>query len=168
MNTYSAKAIANAFLRLARKDGQSITPMKLQKLVYLAHGWALGLNDKPLIKDDVEAWQFGPVISSLYHEFKEYGSGAITNDASDFDLDFDTFEIVYEVPVIKEDDTDANELVEAVWNSYKKYSGGQLSNLTHREGTPWKQAYNGNKGQKIDTQLIAEHYKGLIRKRTAT
>jgi len=44
--------------------------MKLQKLVYYAHGWHLALNNEPLIDEQVECWQYGPVISSLFHEFK--------------------------------------------------------------------------------------------------
>ena len=74
---FSAAAVANEFLRLARRDEQTITPLKMQKLVYFAHGWHLALFGTPLIEEPVQAWQFGPVISSLYQEFKKFGSRAI-------------------------------------------------------------------------------------------
>nr|WP_256351506.1 type II toxin-antitoxin system antitoxin SocA domain-containing protein [Pseudomonas gingeri] len=51
--------------------------MKQQKLVYYSHGWHAGYTDQPLINEAVETWQYGPVIPSLYHEFKRFGSGEI-------------------------------------------------------------------------------------------
>ena len=69
----SAKAIANYFL----DKSIDLTPMKIIKLVYIAHGWHLAITDKPLIEDYVQAWEFGPVIPDLYHEFKKYGNTPI-------------------------------------------------------------------------------------------
>ena len=52
--------------------------MKLQKLAYFAHGWNLAIRNTPLINESVEAWKFGPVIPSLYHDVKGYGMEPIT------------------------------------------------------------------------------------------
>src|SRR5262245_61420633 len=84
--TFDAKAVANRFLNLARLEEKNLTPMKLQKLVYYAQGWCLGLNDCPIINEQVEAWQYGPVIPTLYHTFKEFGNGAITALARQYDI----------------------------------------------------------------------------------
>ena len=61
---HSSIRIAVEFLELAKNQThyKEITTMQLLKLVYIAHGWMLGLYDKPLISDEVEAWQYGPVI----------------------------------------------------------------------------------------------------------
>ncbi|QLH42366.1 MAG: DUF4065 domain-containing protein [Coxiellaceae bacterium] len=58
--------------------------MKLAKLIYVAHGWSLALNDVPLIDEAVQAWKFGPVIESVYHEFKHFGNDVINSLAIDF------------------------------------------------------------------------------------
>lgn len=74
-------AVANYFLDKAREDGVDLSPMKLQKLIYFAHGWHLAIYGEPLIDESVEAWAWGPVISSIYHDFKKYGRDPITSPA---------------------------------------------------------------------------------------
>lgn len=111
---YGAKAIANRFLEIAKKEHVGITPMKLQKLIYFAHGWNYGLYDEPLIADPIQAWRFGPVIPSIYHEFKHVGSGTISDRATDFDLE--EFELVE--PTIPDDDTRTLRLIDRVWKTY--------------------------------------------------
>src|ERR1041385_1190632 len=78
---FDPKAIANYFLDLAESEKAAIEPLKMQKLVYFAHGWYLAFTGKPLLNEFVEAWQYGPVIPDLYHAFKHYGSQPITERA---------------------------------------------------------------------------------------
>jgi hypothetical protein len=75
---YPAAAIANEFLELAKANGQALTPMQIQKLVYFAHGWNLAITGEPLIWERVEPWDYGPVVRNLYRNLREFGSGAIT------------------------------------------------------------------------------------------
>ncbi|MBA1381446.1 Panacea domain-containing protein [Pseudomonas brassicacearum] len=138
---YSPKSIANYFLDLAAANGEKITPMKLQKLVYYAHGWYAGNTHQPLIDETVEAWQYGPVIPSLYREFRHYGSGYIKTKATEA-----TFTGVYEVPIPA--DPNVRAFLSNVWNSYGKYTGIALSEMTHASGTPWDQTWNENPGVK--------------------
>lgn len=133
---YDAKAVANYFLDLATQNNTRITPMKLQKLIFFAHGWHLALTDKPLIAEQVEAWQFGPVVPSIYHEFKHERNGAITSKAQE--LDFDSFEFV-ELEIPKEDEQ-ARKIMERVWTTYGSLSAERLSDLTHLPNTPWDKA----------------------------
>ena len=72
--TTSARAVANELIELAKQEGRAFTPLQLLKLVYIAHGWMLGLRQKPLIRDRIEAWKYGPVIPALYHDLKRYGA----------------------------------------------------------------------------------------------
>ena len=63
---YSAKAVANTLLSRSKELGiNDITPMKLQKLIYYAHGWLLAFLGTALIKEGVQAWKYGPVIHTV-------------------------------------------------------------------------------------------------------
>jgi uncharacterized phage-associated protein len=61
---YPIEAIANSILDECEKRGIRLTPMKLQKLLYLAHGYYVAITGQPLIDEDFEAWKYGPVAPS--------------------------------------------------------------------------------------------------------
>jgi uncharacterized phage-associated protein len=151
----SPHQVANYFILSSQNDGTELTPMKLIKLCYLSHGWYLGFNDKPLLSEAVYAWKYGPVIHSLYHDFKKYGNGQITTL-------FRNSEMVYPLP--NEEDTDVRLFLDDIWATYRKFSGGQLSTMTHQPNTPWDIVWNqrGGKNQNnamIDNDIIKDFYK---------
>lgn len=154
---YSVASIANEFLKLASEEGQSLSPMKLIKLVYVAHGWSLGLRGRRLVDRAPEAWPYGPVFSDLYKSTKRYGRGAVTAPIGDD-----------EIPL---DDTSTRSFVKSVWNAYKKMDAFTLSDITHMPGTPWyevfKVMFEGNppSGEPIGDDLIKEHYEKLLKER---
>lgn len=145
----SSLTIANYFVNRASESKVPLRPMKLLKLVYLAHGWHLGFTEKPLIREDVQAWQWGPVIPELYHEIKGFRDSAIPAD-------------VIFAPRLTEED--ALPILTAVWDSYSKYTGAQLSTITHEPGSPWYKVWHemggkDRKGAMIPNSLIMEYYK---------
>lgn len=71
---YDSRVVANRFLELAQERNDTLTPMQVLKLVFIAHGWTLGLLGRPLIRDEVEAWQYGPVIPALYRAVSRFRS----------------------------------------------------------------------------------------------
>jgi uncharacterized phage-associated protein len=157
--TESSLAIANYFIQKAQHESISVTPMKILKLVYISHGWHLGIFDAPLIEEPVLAWQYGPVVSSVYHEFKRYGNTNVDDTGFVFN---DKMEVV--VPVAEKENWD---FLDKVWAVYRKYSGVELSALTHEKGTPWDIVWNDKGGSliknaQIPNELIKEHYKHKI------
>lgn len=66
-NEYKAMDIAKYFINELHPE-----PLKLQKLLYFAQGFSYAFYDKELFNDDFEAWVHGPVIPSIYHEYKSY------------------------------------------------------------------------------------------------
>lgn len=143
----SAVSVAKEFLKRAKAENKTLTNMQLQKLVFLAHGFSLGIFQKPLFSDDVKAWQWGPVIPRLYNRLKKYGDDVVP--------DF----IQCESGDEGEPDASERALIDAVWKSYGDYSGAKLSGITHQEGSPWSQTWATAPFQRIPEASIAAYYK---------
>jgi uncharacterized phage-associated protein len=151
---HDSRTIANRFLELASAKGRTLTPMQVQKLVYIAHGWQLGLAGCPLIRDEVQAWQYGPVIPRLYNALRNYGGNPVTATLSS-----DPGDLLGAAE---------DHLVCQVYDLYGGYSGSQLSQLTHAAQTPWALTYRPNSfGLRISDDLIQSHYRRLAQERAA-
>ena len=132
---YNPNHVANAFLVAAKKDGiNDVDPLKIQKLVYYLNGYNLAINDAPLIGEKFETWPYGPVLSSLYHQFKDNKNKKITSYAVDVTAEGQ------KAFVPLDSDSAFHELFTSVWNKYKSVSGLKLSALTHATGSPWSKA----------------------------
>jgi uncharacterized phage-associated protein len=119
-------AVANKFIELS--GGHGVTHMKLQKLIYLAHEEYVRRTSQPLVNANPEVWQYGPVFGWLYHMLKEHQKAPITQPISIFP----------NTPAPTLTDPNVISIVQDVWNKYGGLSAVQLSDLTHRIGTPWR------------------------------
>ena len=135
---YAAASVANAFLSRAFRDKKRISPMKIQKLVYIAHGYSLVECSEPMLDEVFEAWKFGPVLSSLYQECKRYGRDEITNYLKDIDP-----ETGKESPAALPDNDHVNNIIDFVWKTYGSESAISLSDWTHVKGGPWDRVTEG-------------------------
>ena len=134
-----ARAVANYFLDLAKSEGRDIDPMGIQKLVYFAHGWNLAMYGRPLISEPIEAWDYGPVIRDLYHDFKRFGNGPITQPALELKRGPSAMQFQFTKPEIAQDSPpEILSLLNRVWAVYKGFTSIQLSNMTHTPGSPWR------------------------------
>ena len=138
-----AVTVAERLLYLAARESRVLTPMQILKLVYISHGWMLGLLDQPLILETVEAWRYGPVVRSLYRRYRRYRGGPIPEGGNAHDEALD--------------DQQAN-LVDQVFRGYGSYTGIELSRLTHQPDTPWDTAWNSGMSV-IPNELIRDHYR---------
>jgi uncharacterized phage-associated protein len=144
----SPKHVAEYFLYLADAEKRTLTPMQVLKLVYIAHGWQLGFYGRPLVNESVEAWQYGPVIPSLYHRYKCYGSNPIEECPAEKPNGFTPQE--------------EGNTIEQVWKGYGQRSGISLSSLTHEPGTPWDiTVKQSGLGAVISNDLIEDYYRRL-------
>jgi uncharacterized phage-associated protein len=154
---HSALLIANEIIRrgAAESPPRYFTPMQLLKLVYLCHGWMLGLYGRPLIKEDVQAWKYGPVIPELYQSLKVYCDGQVPRPLS------------IAAPCLEELDVYESTMVDQVMQMYGKQSGIALSQITHAADTPWSLTFQGDQlGQVISNDLIMDHYQRIYTERT--
>ena len=142
----SPQVIAEHVLWLRR--GTKTTPMHVLKLVYICHGWVLGLTDQPLVDEPVEAWRYGPVVPSVYRRYRSFGRDSITT-----------------VPVDRSEllDERHQDLIEVVEEVYRSYSALELSSLTHQPDTPWDVTRRKHGiGAIIPNELIRKHYRELL------
>ena len=151
---HDARAVANEFLRIAAQSGRRLTNMQLQKLVYIAHGYTLAILHKPLVWQSVEAWRYGPVIKDLYHSLREYGAGIVTQS----------------IPVLtyRSLPETHRDIIATVHDAYGRFTGPQLSTMTHKTDTPWAKVYSPNSSWDsaiIPDDLIEEYYTQLLNER---
>lgn len=140
----SPQAVANVFLELAKADGKELSNLKLQKLVFLAHGFSLALFDKPLQYRDVHAWQYGPVIPHLYKSLRKYGADKVTEPIETDDK--------------VDNPSDEYDLIKTVWKSYSRFSASQLVNITHKKDAPWAIAWEKKTFSMIDSKMLKDYY----------
>ncbi len=130
------------FLSYGRKS-YSLTPLKLQKLLYLAQGWSYVWDGRAAFADEFEAWQYGPVNERVYEAFKKYGRSEIPD-----------YEGIPEV-----EDCDVQDTLDAIWNEYGKKTAYNLVELTHQQD-PWKIAYS--RGDRITNNSIKEYFQSTF------
>ena len=147
MTSIKPQAIANAFLERARSEGRALTPLQIQKLVFLAHGWSLSLRGTELIDEPIQAWTYGPVVRSLYDDFKSFGSDPILQMATVYG------EGKFSTPIEKSPEVAS--LLNFVWDRYKNLTAGQLSRLTHLPGSPWSRV---GKNDIIPNWMVKQYY----------
>lgn len=149
---YKAVEIAKWFVgNIDRDAGDSITPLKLQKLVYYAQAWSLALLSRPLFDEDFQAWAHGPVVESVYQEYRKCGWNAIPPSGEQVELDEET-----------------TSHVQSILDVYGDYSAKHLEAMTHCE-KPWIEARGALAPEARSTNVIrkdrmADFYKSLFEK----
>lgn len=131
----------------AHSIDDTITNLKLNKLLYFAQGYSLALYDKPLFSENIEAWQYGPVVANVYNKFKINNKENIADTYGNFSLDMFDSNII--------------ELLLAVINDYGKYSSSKLIEITHKKGSPWDMVYSENANNIIPNNTIKEYFKNI-------
>lgn len=138
--------------KMANLDEPSdLSKLKIQKLLYYAQGYYLALYDKPLFDDEIQAWEHGPVVVSVFDEFKKINDKFIPTDKYALSDD--------EIRNIGEEE---RELIEQVFDLMGQYSAWKLREMTHNE-TPWLNTYKNNeKNIVISQELIKSFFKNYV------
>ena len=127
----TARDVAHYFLAAPGKvsSGEAITNLKLQKLCYYAQGLALARLDKPLFFDDIQHWHHGPVVPTLWREYKEFRATPIPPPPHPVNLN--------------RFDTETRSVLDSVIGIYGALSAWELRDMTHAE-LPWKDSPEGS------------------------
>ena len=115
-----------------------MTTMKLQKLCYYTQAWHLASFQRPLFRADFAAWDNGPVARELYDLHR--GKYSVT---------------AQEVPGRDVLSSNTKEFIDSIVGSYIKFSGDELSSITHMED-PWKGAMEDSQKSGFANALISK------------
>jgi uncharacterized phage-associated protein len=141
-----ANDIAKVILSFSDPEvGDVITNLKLQKLLYYCQGFHLAMFEKtPLFGEKIFAWQYGPVVKEVYHNYKENGStGIILENKVDTGI------------VTKKQ----LKLIKEVYKVYGQYSALRLMDMTHKEA-PWQKT---EIGEEITHKKMYEYFTTLVK-----
>jgi uncharacterized phage-associated protein len=147
MNMYSAKYDANDIAKYVinyyQQQHNSISNLKLQKVLYYIQGNFLCKYDKPCFNNTIEAWKHGPVVPDVYFEYNGYTNGPI--------LSVKSSNIILE--------QDHKEIIDTVLEKCKNSSAWDLVAQTHQE-SPWLKSYiSGVPNIEITNTLIRDYFK---------
>jgi uncharacterized phage-associated protein len=155
---YDARAVANLLLDVSADLGIEVRHIKLQKLLYFAHGMHLIQTNTPLVGGNFEAWQRGPVHPAVYRAFRPAGSEPITFRAQKENVMTGALS-----PIPKLDEPVAKGIVSQVVTGLGQTPDFALVALSHVEGGPWdfvvEQMKNGFAlGARIDDDCLRARF----------
>lgn len=126
------------------KQGEAITHLKIQKLLYYAQGLNLTYKQKPLYPQILEAWEHGPVVKEVYDKLKKYGRDDL-QDIQELQYTKDTLTL------------DEKSIVEMAFIEYGRYTASYLRNKTHDEPA-WQNARKKGKKSPISHDEMREYF----------
>jgi len=157
---HDGREVANYVLDYCHSKGRRISNLPLQKIVYFCHVWSLIKLGKPLIKHKFEAWEYGPVLQYLYHEFKVFEAAPITARAMRINSKTGKKE-----EAVARFDEETRKFLEEPVEFYSRMDAGSLVELSHAKGGPWDKVWNHagkvNPGMQIDDAEIVRYYSSL-------
>lgn len=126
------------------KGLNEVTPLMLQKLLYLIQGTSYALYDHPMFIEHSQAWVHGPVYPDVYHLFKQFSFNPIDDDR------FVLFEELENT--LSEEEC---HVIDLVIHTYGLYSAKVLETITHTQD-PWISARKGYEGTVPSHEPIIE------------
>lgn len=150
MQVYSADSIASLIIRDCYEADYLITNLRLQCLLYLLQAYFLGVKNRALFEDRIEAWDFSPVVPSVYKEYMA---------ANNIDIGL-IYPFDKERPKISKAD---KELIRDICLRLLSYDTLSLQNIC-RESAPYICAYIAGGHCEITKRAIRTHYQAIIQR----
>lgn len=129
------------------------THLKLEKLVYLCYAEYLceTQGKEQLFKDEIYAYQYGPVVKSVYSIYKKYGSDEI----SQREIPSRNYVLSARSRVLfSRGGLEKLQSITRTLEKYGKLTAGQLVDITHRKETPWAHCDSSKNNEHISDELI--------------
>lgn len=136
---YSALELAKYVVTKCVNDRHPISNLQLQKILYYIQKDFLKRGERAFW-EDIEAWQFGPVIPSVYYRFCSHGSMPIR--------------FTYITDISRRDKVMIDKIVE----NKRKLNPWDMVDDTHKTNGAWDKTFNHGLGDRstIPEELIIQ------------
>lgn len=136
---YSAMDIAKYVIDKCIDDEMPISNLQLQKILYYLQVYFIKHEGIPLFEDEIEAWQFGPVIPEVYYEYCGFGGFEI--------------QIKQETDILLENKEKS--IIDSIVDEKRKMEPWELVKDTHDKSKAWYARYNAlGRGSIISKDLM--------------
>lgn len=153
--------VGKYILSLCKEAGIEMNQTKLQKLMYVVYGAYLANDGKRLCEEHPKAWPFGPVFPRVQ---KHFAKAENFTDVSPSLNKTEKFKLLSE-------NNELNNIISSVIKTFGNYTAMQLSDWSHKEGSPWRKALDSNNGQwnsEISDEVIKSYFLNhVIKKKDA-
>lgn len=139
---YNALDVAHYIIKRCNDTGQLVSNLKLQKILYFVQAEFLVATGDACYREQIEAWDFGPVVPEVYRRYKSYGSAGIPYYCNDS-----------MIPISNID----QELMNAIIDKCAGYSASQLVEISHHQD-PWRDAYKPYRNCPISNDSIKRYF----------
>lgn len=139
--SYSACDVAEYIIYYSHSIGESVSNMKLQKLLYFVQGEFLK-SGKECFLEEIEAWDYGPVVHEVYNKYKVYSGGNIP------------YIVAKNTDTISEED---KMIIQEIVSRYKNYGTYDLVRIALNQDS-WKNFHVKNRVNTISKKTIREYF----------
>ena len=141
---YSVYDVAEYIIWRETKQKRPVSNLRLQKLLYFVQAYFLCTMAQPCFDSVIEAWDFGPVVPEIYHEYKIYGSSCIPAPQ------------IFDLHHFRSDDLAR---IDTMLDQCASQTTNRLVTITHAQD-PWRDAYQNPFGNRITNDAIIRYYRG--------
>lgn len=145
---YPASDIAKYTIGYEASRGRRVNNLRLQKLLYFIQVKVLTTLSCPCFYDDIEAWDFGPVVPTVYRGYKVFGGASIP--------------CLDQLEAVTIDNPEMRDAINAILDECARYTTSRLVEITQGQ-EPWESAYR-RFDNRITTKSIQQYF--VARKET--
>ena len=137
---YDVLEVSQYIIDYCREKKYYMSNLKLQKVLYYVQAEFLVTTNNPCFKDKIEAWMFGPVVESVYRNYRVYAGGniAVGNSKQRHHIKRQDMKLIQ--GIVDECDQYSNSsLMQIIFkqspyrNVYQKYFHNTISNKTLKD-----------------------------------
>lgn len=141
---YKASDVARYIIERCKEKNRTVSNLKLQKILYFVQAEFLVTKNQPCFIEAIEAWDFGPVVPTVYFEYRMYGGANIP--------------CIGKSKVKQLISARDQKILNGIIDECSQYSASALVEITHNQ-MPWMEAYNQpGYNNEITVESIKEYF----------